>query len=265
MPPILFRDLRFVVLDKPAGLPVHGGPRGGPSVEDFFPELSRRKDGPWLAHRLDADTAGCLVVALRHSALIAAQAEFAAGRARKTYWAIVQGAPSGNAGTIDAKLRHHSTPAGWRMVSDPAGQLAVTDWQVRGRAGGSAWLELHPHTGLYAPGPRALCAAGLPDPWRSDVRRNARPAASAGAKDRTGARSAACRRGGAARAHAPCAGTLRLARESVSITLIEKIHRRGCFAIPPGAQVVLGLDHANYGHMAVLPEAVRAELAKDFG
>ena len=123
------------------------GPRGGPSVEDFFPELSRRKDGPWLAHRLDADTAGCLVVALRHSALIAAQAEFAAGRARKTYWAIVQGAPSGNAGTIDAKLRHHSTPAGWRMVSDPAGQLAVTDWQVRGRAGGSAWLELHPHTG----------------------------------------------------------------------------------------------------------------------
>jgi hypothetical protein len=33
----------------------------------------------------------------------------------------------------------------------------------------------------------------------------------------------------------------------------------------PGAQVVLGLDHRNYGHMAVLPEAVRAELAKDFG
>jgi hypothetical protein len=33
----------------------------------------------------------------------------------------------------------------------------------------------------------------------------------------------------------------------------------------PGAQVILGLDHPNYGHMAVLPEAVRAELAKDFG
>ncbi len=32
----------------------------------------------------------------------------------------------------------------------------------------------------------------------------------------------------------------------------------------PGAQVILGLDHRNYGHMAVLPEAVRAELAKDF-
>jgi hypothetical protein len=33
----------------------------------------------------------------------------------------------------------------------------------------------------------------------------------------------------------------------------------------PGAQVILGLEHRNYGHMAVLPEAVRAELAKDFG
>lgn len=88
MPPILFRDQRFVVLDKPAGLPVHAGPRGGASVEDWFPALSRRKDGPWLVHRLDADTAGCLIVALRYSALRAAQAEFAAGRVHKIYWAV---------------------------------------------------------------------------------------------------------------------------------------------------------------------------------
>ena len=88
MPPILFRDQRFVVLDKPAGLPVHAGPRGGASVEDWFPALSRRKDGPWLVHRLDADTAGCLIVALRYSALRAAQAEFATGRVHKIYWAV---------------------------------------------------------------------------------------------------------------------------------------------------------------------------------
>ena len=145
--PILFRDDRFVVLDKPPGLPVHPGPRGGPSVEDCFPQLSRRKDGPWLAHRLDADTAGCLVVALRRAALIAAQAEFAAGRAQKTYWAVVTGVPRTKSGTIDAPLRRHSTQSGWRMVSDSAGQRALTDWKVRGQAGDIAWLELHPHTG----------------------------------------------------------------------------------------------------------------------
>ena len=145
--PILFRDSRFVVLDKPAGLPVHAGPRGGASVEDVFPTLSRRRDGPWLAHRLDADTSGCLVVALRRAALLAAQAAFTGGAARKTYWAIVRDPPADAAGTIAARLLKRSTPAGWRMAVDPAGQDAVTDWRVLGRADGVAWLELRPRTG----------------------------------------------------------------------------------------------------------------------
>jgi tRNA pseudouridine32 synthase / 23S rRNA pseudouridine746 synthase len=147
MPPILFRDERFVVLDKPAGLPVHSGPRGGPSVEDWFPLLSRRKDGPWLVHRLDADTAGCLIVALRRSALRAAQAEFASGRAHKTYWAVVRGNPGSDSGVIDAPLARHSTRSGWCMVAGEGGKPAVTDWRLMGRADDIAWLELSPRTG----------------------------------------------------------------------------------------------------------------------
>ncbi len=147
MPAVLFRDERFVVLDKPAGLPVHPGPRGGASVEGFFPRLSRRRDGPWLVHRLDADTAGCLVVALRRAALLEAQAAFAEGRVRKTYWAVVRGAPAEDCGTIEAKLRRVSSERGWRMVADADGQSAVTEWRVLGRAGEIAWLELSPRTG----------------------------------------------------------------------------------------------------------------------
>lgn len=146
-PPILFRDQRYAVLDKPPGLPVHPGPRGGPSVEDWFGALSRRKDGPWLAHRLDADTAGCLVVALRKAALIAAQAAFAEGRAEKVYWAVVTGAPNDDGGTIDMPIARHDSRDGWRMVADPGGQPAVTDWHVLGRGDGMTWLALHPHTG----------------------------------------------------------------------------------------------------------------------
>ncbi len=144
---ILFRDSRFVVLDKPAGLAVHAGPAGGPSVEDGFAALSRRKDGPWLVHRLDADTAGCLVVALRKAALVAAQKLFASGAVRKVYWAVVRGAVVGEAGVIDAPLRRVTAPAGWRMVVDPAGQPAVTDWRVLGRGNGLTWLELRPRSG----------------------------------------------------------------------------------------------------------------------
>ena len=216
MIPILFRDDRFVVLDKPPGLPVHPGPRGGPSVEDCFPLLSRRKDGPWLAHRLDADTAGCLVVALRRAALIAAQAEFAAGRARKTYWAVVRGIPPGNAGTIDAPLRRHSSKSGWRMVGDASGQRAVTDWRLCGQAGDIAWLELFPAYGTHAPGARALRIARLPRPRRPDLRRRARPPAIAFPRHRSGPHAAAGRHRRAAAAYARCAGALRLARVTLA-------------------------------------------------
>ena len=143
----LFRDDRFVVLDKPAGLPVHPGPRGGPSVEDWFPQLSRRHTGPWLAHRLDADTSGCLVVALRRAALHEAQACFAAGTVEKVYWAVVRGFPAEDADTVDAPLLKRTGPRGWRMEVNPAGQAAQTDWKVRGRGEGLAWLELRPRTG----------------------------------------------------------------------------------------------------------------------
>jgi len=147
LPTILFQDNRFVVLDKPAGLPVHPGPKGGPSVESIFPHLSRRLDGPWLVHRLDADTSGCLLIALRKAALLAAQAEFAAGRARKTYWAVVQGGPGAPAGTIDVPLLRKSSRAGWHMAIDPKGQRAMTHWRVLGRGPEITWLELLPRTG----------------------------------------------------------------------------------------------------------------------
>ena len=149
MLPILFQDADFVVLDKPAGLPVHPTRGGGPSVEDCFPQLSRRRTGPWLAHRLDRDTAGCLLVALRRPALLAAQACFAEGQAEKLYWAVVRGAPPGDAGEVIAPLlkRHAPKGDGWRVVVDPAGQPARTAWRMLGRGDGIAWLELRPRTG----------------------------------------------------------------------------------------------------------------------
>jgi tRNA pseudouridine32 synthase/23S rRNA pseudouridine746 synthase len=147
MIPILFQSPHFVVLNKPAGLAVHPGPGGGPSVEDAFPALSRRKDGPWLAHRLDADTAGCLVVALRKQALLAAQAAFLAGTVRKAYWAVVHGIPTAAAGEIADSLRKHNLRTGWRMEPAPDGVPARTAWRLMGQAGGLAWLELQPFTG----------------------------------------------------------------------------------------------------------------------
>ena len=176
-PRILFADTRFVVLDKPAGLPVHAGPRGGISVEDWFPQLSRRRDGPWLAHRLDADTAGCLVVALRKAALLEAQAAFMAGTVRKTYWAVVRGGPGADTGLVEAPLLRRTGPAGWRMEVDRAGSPAADAVAGAGADGGHELDGAAAADRTDPPDPRALCDAGMPGPGRPRLRRRRRPAA----------------------------------------------------------------------------------------
>jgi tRNA pseudouridine32 synthase/23S rRNA pseudouridine746 synthase len=146
-PTILFRDTRFVVIDKPAGLAAHPSRAGGASVEDWFPLFRAGRGGPWLAHRLDRDTAGCLLIALRKRTLLEAQALFAAGAVEKTYWAVVLGAPNAAAGRIEAPLGRVRARTGWRMAVDPTGPRAVTAWRVMARGDGVTWLALHPETG----------------------------------------------------------------------------------------------------------------------
>ena len=139
----------MLVIDKPAGLAVSPGLRGGPSLENLLPALLLgKKRPPQPAHRLDQDTAGCLALGRTKPALAMLGALFAEGRARKTYWAVVRGAPRAESGVLEAPLLKVSTKAtGWRMVVDPKGQPAVTEWRVLGRGNGLAWLELRPRTG----------------------------------------------------------------------------------------------------------------------
>ncbi len=146
---ILHQDPEVLILDKPAGLAVHAGPRGGPSLEDWLPLLQQGKRHlPQPAHRLDQDTAGCLALGRTKPALAALGALFAEGRARKTYWAVLRGAPPDAAGDIQAPLLKTSTrEAGWRMVVDPAGQPATTLYRVLGRDGARTAVELTPRTG----------------------------------------------------------------------------------------------------------------------
>ena len=158
LPPLLYQSNHVVILDKPAGLPVHTGPGGGASVEDWFPLLSRRKDGPWLAHRLDTDTSGCLAIALRKQPLLAMQQAFASKTARKTYWAVVDGGPQAPTGRIDLPLRKTSTKAGWSVQVADSGAPAATTWRVLGQSGRTSWLELELETGRTHQA-RVHCAA----------------------------------------------------------------------------------------------------------
>ena len=139
----------MLVIDKPAGIAVHGGPGGGAHLEHWFPLLRfGLPRPPSLAHRLDRDTSGCLVLGRHPKALRRLGILFAAGKIEKVYWAVVAGIPAEPQGTIDAPLRKDTTRrVGWRMEIDPAGQRAVTEYRLLGSDGDRAWLELRPKTG----------------------------------------------------------------------------------------------------------------------
>ena len=154
--PLLYRDAMMLVLDKPAGLPVHRGPqakrRSIPVLTDHLDAfrfgLPRR---PELAHRLDKDTSGCLVLGRHPRAMAELNQMFRDGRIDKTYWAIVQGGPESEEGLIDLPLARRSPERGWWMKVDPAGLPSQTRYRVLGRGAldGApiAWLAMEPLTG----------------------------------------------------------------------------------------------------------------------
>jgi tRNA pseudouridine32 synthase / 23S rRNA pseudouridine746 synthase len=152
---LLYRDGLMLVIDKPAGMAVHAGPPNSrnqnESVEDHFDALRfglpRR---PALAHRLDRDTTGCLILGRHRKALAHLGKLFRSGAVDKTYWAIVEGAPATAEGVIEFPLGRLDDKIGWWMKHDPQGQPAVTKWKVLGGVSAPAtltWLELEPLTG----------------------------------------------------------------------------------------------------------------------
>jgi tRNA pseudouridine32 synthase/23S rRNA pseudouridine746 synthase len=145
---VLHRDGLMLVIDKPAGLPVHRGPKGGANLESSFDALRfGLPRPPVLAHRLDRDTSGCLVLGRHRKATASLGLLFKHGKISKTYWAVVEGGPDGDEGTIDMPLGRLNAERGWWQKPDPEGQKAVTTWKVRGRSDGLCWLALEPVTG----------------------------------------------------------------------------------------------------------------------
>ena len=155
---VLHRDGLMLIIDKPAGVPVHRGPRNshdksGVSLEDSFDALRfGLPRPPVLAHRLDRDTSGCLVLGRHRKATASLGLLFKHGKIGKTYWAVVEGGPEANEGAINIPLGRLNEERGWWQKPDPNGLPATTNWQVLGRGQlpdgrGLTWLALEPVTG----------------------------------------------------------------------------------------------------------------------
>lgn len=146
---ILFHDAEALLLDKPAGLAVDRPRDGARSVEDALDSLRFGfMRAPTIVHRLDRDTSGVLLLARNPKAHRRFAETFDQRLTEKRYLAVLDGVPQAERGTIDLPLAKMSTrDDGWRMVADPKGKPARTQWRRLGEADGKALVLLQPETG----------------------------------------------------------------------------------------------------------------------
>lgn len=139
---ILFEDSDLLVIDKPAGLAVHGGSGVSLGAIELLRAARPQADGLGLVHRLDRDTSGCLLVAKRLAALRRLQAQFRAGSVRKVYSALLVGRLNGEDRLVDVPLHTRERRGGERHVRvDEAGKPAQTRFEVEERLPGATLVR----------------------------------------------------------------------------------------------------------------------------
>ena len=149
----LYEDADVLVFNKPMGLAVQGG-SGTTRHLDGMLEVLRDAHGqrPRLVHRLDKDTAGCLLVAKTRFAATALAKTFRSRSARKTYWALAAGVPKVQQGRISTFLakeeREDESFMRIAQHGDKGASHAVTYYAVVETTGPLlSWLSLKPVTG----------------------------------------------------------------------------------------------------------------------
>jgi 23S rRNA pseudouridine955/2504/2580 synthase len=149
----LYEDDDVLVLNKPMGLSVQGG-SGTTRHVDGMLDVMRDRSGqrPRLVHRLDKDTAGCLLVAKTRFAASALAKVFRSREARKIYWALVAGVPKPRQGRISTFLakeeREDESVMRIARHGEEGASHAVTYYAVvETSAQQLAWVSLKPVTG----------------------------------------------------------------------------------------------------------------------
>jgi 23S rRNA pseudouridine955/2504/2580 synthase len=145
---INYEDEQLLVLDKPSGLAVHGG--SGIRLGAIELLRAARPDCRFLelAHRLDRDTSGCLLIAKKRSALRKLHADFRSGDVGKTYLALLLGDWIGDMREVDLALSVDHREGGERHVRpDKQGKPALTRFYPQQLFDGCVLTEVQLLTG----------------------------------------------------------------------------------------------------------------------
>lgn len=145
---IRYRDDALFVVDKPAGLAVHGGSGVSFGLIEALRQALPEEHGLELVHRLDRETSGCLLIARKRSALRQLHAALRSGGVEKHYLALVAGHWPGGLDEVRAPLAKNQLQSGERMVKvDEQGKFAHTRFAVLQRLEGCTLVDAEPVTG----------------------------------------------------------------------------------------------------------------------
>src|SRR5262245_10886614 len=145
--PIVHEDPAILVVDKPAGVAVHGGSGVSFGVIESLRAARPQTKLLELAHRLDRDTSGLLIICKKRTALVELHRMLRDGEVEKVYMAIVKGVPEQDSFEIREALHKHVTASGERRVSvREDGKAALTRVKVVKR-GEYSLLEVRLLTG----------------------------------------------------------------------------------------------------------------------
>ncbi|WP_198675662.1 MULTISPECIES: 23S rRNA pseudouridine(955/2504/2580) synthase RluC [Aliidiomarina] len=144
---ILYEDDYLLVVNKPAGMAVHGGSGISFGLIEALRSL-RGSDTLELVHRLDRETSGCLLVAKKRSMLRLLNAQLREKQMKKIYLALVQGEWSKLDRAVTAPLRKQVLQSGERMVRvDGEGKPSETRFKIRQRFAEGTLVQASPVTG----------------------------------------------------------------------------------------------------------------------
>lgn len=145
---VLRRGAGWLVLDKPAGLAVHGGSGVALGAIEALRAIWPDERALELVHRLDRDTSGCLLFATTRAALVALQRQMREGGMDKHYLVLVAGSWPGGLTEVNAPLKKNTLSSGERIVrAEAGGKPSLTRFRVVQRLSGFTLLEARLATG----------------------------------------------------------------------------------------------------------------------
>ena len=149
-PSILYEDQDLIILNKPAGTPVHpSAGNHGNTLADIMAKYFSAQNlyCPFRCiNRLDRDTSGALILAKNPLSAAILSAQMKQRKIRRTYLAIVSGRTP-EKGTIDAPIAREPGSALKRRVDFVSGETAVTHYERLAERDGFSLLEIHLETG----------------------------------------------------------------------------------------------------------------------